>query len=80
MCHNEEILDQAYRTSKDVFLIFSINKSGFYEYVRLALILVVLLRLLNCFIGWQDQSYGMELACLGSLPLSLPLPLPRCRC
>ncbi|KAF8260276.1 YT521-B-like domain-containing protein [Lactarius quietus] len=26
--HNEEILDQAYRTSEDVFLIFSVNKSG----------------------------------------------------
>jgi YT521-B-like domain len=33
--HNEEILDQAYRTSKDVFLIFSVNKSGeFYGYAR----------------------------------------------
>ena len=31
--HNKEILDQAYRTSKDVFLIFSVNKSGeFYGY------------------------------------------------
>ncbi|KAF9046303.1 YT521-B-like domain-containing protein, partial [Panaeolus papilionaceus] len=31
--HNEGILDQAYRTSKDVFLIFSVNKSGeFYGY------------------------------------------------
>ena len=27
-CHNEEILDQAYWTSKHVFLIFSTNKSG----------------------------------------------------
>ncbi|KAI0000279.1 YT521-B-like domain-containing protein [Russula vinacea] len=26
--HNEEILDQAYRTSEDVFLVFSVNKSG----------------------------------------------------
>ena len=26
--HNEKILDQAYWTSKDVFLIFSTNKSG----------------------------------------------------
>ncbi|KAI9443551.1 hypothetical protein H4582DRAFT_2054533 [Lactarius indigo] len=35
--HNEEILDQAYRTSKDVFLIFSVNKSGgFYGYARMA--------------------------------------------
>ncbi|KAH9979896.1 YT521-B-like domain-containing protein [Lactifluus volemus] len=34
--HNEEILDQAYRTSKDVFLIFSVNKSGeFYGYARM---------------------------------------------
>jgi len=39
--HNEEVLNQAYRTSKDVFLIFSVNKSGeFYGYARLALILV----------------------------------------
>ena len=38
--HNEEILDQAYRTSKNVFLIFSVNKSGeFYGYARLALFL-----------------------------------------
>jgi hypothetical protein len=36
----KSILDQAYRTSKDVFLIFSVNKSGeFYGYARLALIL-----------------------------------------
>ncbi|KAI0269989.1 YT521-B-like domain-containing protein [Gloeopeniophorella convolvens] len=35
--HNEEILDQAYRTSKDVFLIFGVNKSGeFYGYARMA--------------------------------------------
>lgn len=35
--HNEEILDQAYRTSKDVFIIFGVNKSGeFYGYSRMA--------------------------------------------
>ncbi|KAI9450446.1 YT521-B-like domain-containing protein [Lactarius psammicola] len=35
--HNEEILDQAFRTSRDVFLIFSVNKSGgFYGYARMA--------------------------------------------
>ncbi|KAI0249036.1 YT521-B-like domain-containing protein [Lactifluus subvellereus] len=35
--HNEEILDQAYRTSKDVFLIFGVNKSReFYGYARMA--------------------------------------------
>lgn len=35
--HNEEILDQAYRSSKDVYLIFSVNKSGeFYGYARWA--------------------------------------------
>ncbi|KZV93859.1 hypothetical protein EXIGLDRAFT_691262 [Exidia glandulosa HHB12029] len=35
--HNEGILDQAYRTSKDVFLIFSANKSGeFFGYARMA--------------------------------------------
>ncbi|PPR07752.1 hypothetical protein CVT24_003702 [Panaeolus cyanescens] len=35
--HNEGILDQAYRTSKDVFLIFSVNKSGeFYGYARMS--------------------------------------------
>ncbi|KAG6854298.1 hypothetical protein C0991_008547 [Blastosporella zonata] len=34
--HNEGILDQAYRTSQDVFLIFSVNKSGeFYGYARM---------------------------------------------
>ncbi len=33
--HNEPILDQAYRTSKDVFLIFGANKSGeFFGYAR----------------------------------------------
>jgi YT521-B-like domain/RNA recognition motif. (a.k.a. RRM, RBD, or RNP domain) len=33
--HNEGILDQAYRTSQEVFLIFSVNKSGeFYGYAR----------------------------------------------
>ncbi|KAL4261699.1 YTH domain containing protein [Pleurotus pulmonarius] len=35
--HNESILDQAFRTSKDVFLIFGVNKSGeFYGYARMA--------------------------------------------
>ncbi|TFY65816.1 hypothetical protein EVG20_g5272 [Dentipellis fragilis] len=34
--HNEGILDQAYRTSQDVFLIFGVNKSGeFYGYARM---------------------------------------------
>ncbi|KAJ7621876.1 YT521-B-like domain-containing protein [Mycena polygramma] len=35
--HNEGILDRAFRTSKDVFLVFSVNKSGeFYGYARMA--------------------------------------------
>ncbi|KAH0585839.1 hypothetical protein H2248_007130 [Termitomyces sp. 'cryptogamus'] len=35
--HNEGILDQAFRTSQDVYLIFSVNKSGeFYGYARMA--------------------------------------------
>ncbi|KAJ7256853.1 YT521-B-like domain-containing protein [Mycena haematopus] len=35
--HNEGILDRAFRTSKDVFLIFSVNKSGeFYGYAQMA--------------------------------------------
>ncbi|KAJ7214105.1 YT521-B-like domain-containing protein [Mycena pura] len=35
--HNEGILDRAFRTSKDIFLIFSVNKSGeFYGYARMA--------------------------------------------
>ncbi|ESK86932.1 yt521-b-like splicing protein [Moniliophthora roreri MCA 2997] len=35
--HNEGILDQAYRTSTDVYLIFGVNKSGeFYGYARMA--------------------------------------------
>ncbi|KAI0755083.1 YT521-B-like domain-containing protein [Daedaleopsis nitida] len=35
--HNEGILDQAYRTSKEVYLIFSVNKSGeFYGYAKMA--------------------------------------------
>ena len=33
--HNEEILDQAFRTSKEVYLIFGANKTGeFYGYAR----------------------------------------------
>jgi hypothetical protein len=33
--HNEAILDRAFRTSEDVFLVFSANKSGaFYGYAR----------------------------------------------
>jgi hypothetical protein len=33
--HNEGILDRAFRTSKDVFLVFSVTKSGeFYGYAR----------------------------------------------
>lgn len=33
--HNETILDQAYRTSTEVILIFGVNKSGeFYGYAR----------------------------------------------
>ncbi|KIM40978.1 hypothetical protein M413DRAFT_28080 [Hebeloma cylindrosporum] len=35
--HNEEILDQAFRTSKRVNLIFGVNKSGeFYGYARMS--------------------------------------------
>lgn len=35
--HNEGILDQAYRTSTEVYLIFGVNKSGeFYGYARMA--------------------------------------------
>ncbi|KAH7885461.1 YT521-B-like domain-containing protein [Phlebopus sp. FC_14] len=34
--HNETILDQAYRTSKEVILVFGVNKSGeFYGYARM---------------------------------------------
>lgn len=33
--HNEPILDQAYRTSAIVYLIFGVNKSGeFFGYAR----------------------------------------------
>lgn len=33
--HNELILDQAYRSSKEVILIFGVNKSGeFYGFAR----------------------------------------------
>lgn len=33
--HNESVLDQAYRTSKEVYLIFGVNKSGeFYGYAK----------------------------------------------
>ncbi|KAJ7628330.1 YT521-B-like domain-containing protein [Roridomyces roridus] len=34
--HNEDVLDRAFRTAKDVFLIFSVNKSGgFCGYARM---------------------------------------------
>ncbi|CAK5283821.1 unnamed protein product [Mycena citricolor] len=34
--HNESVLDRAYRTSEDVFLFFSVNRSGeFYGYGRM---------------------------------------------
>jgi hypothetical protein len=33
--HNEFVLDQAYRTSKDVYLIFGANKAGeFYGFAK----------------------------------------------
>ncbi|THU77055.1 YTH-domain-containing protein, partial [Dendrothele bispora CBS 962.96] len=39
--HNEGILDQAFRTSKEVYIIFGVNKSGeFYGYARVESILV----------------------------------------
>ncbi|KAJ7500793.1 YT521-B-like domain-containing protein [Mycena galericulata] len=35
--HNEGVLDLAFRTAQDVFLVFSVNKSGgFYGYARMA--------------------------------------------
>jgi pilus assembly protein TadC len=35
--HNQEVLDQAYRTSQDVYLIFGVNKSGeFFGYAKSA--------------------------------------------
>ncbi|KAJ7447633.1 YT521-B-like domain-containing protein [Mycena latifolia] len=35
--HNEGVLDRAFRTAKDVFLVFSVNKSSeFYGYARMA--------------------------------------------
>ncbi|KAJ7152273.1 YT521-B-like domain-containing protein [Mycena crocata] len=35
--HNEGVLDRAFRNSKNVFLVFSVNKSGeFYGYARMA--------------------------------------------
>ncbi|KAJ7705023.1 YT521-B-like domain-containing protein [Mycena rosella] len=35
--HNEGVLDRAFRTAQDVFLVFSVNKSGeFYGYARMA--------------------------------------------
>ncbi|CAA7269940.1 unnamed protein product [Cyclocybe aegerita] len=35
--HNEEVLDRAFRTSKEVYLIFGVNKSGeFYGYAKMA--------------------------------------------
>ncbi|KAJ7643608.1 YT521-B-like domain-containing protein [Roridomyces roridus] len=35
--HNEGVLDRAFRTAKDVFLVFSVNKSGeFYGYARMS--------------------------------------------
>jgi len=73
--HNEEILDQAYRTSKDVFLIFGVNKSGeFYGYSRFVLgwIVVGLPANLTSQTGWQAQSCMAEIVYLGNPVLHLP--------
>ena len=44
--HNEGVLDRAYRTAKDVYLVFSVNKSGeFYGYARYVLSEDVLARI-----------------------------------
>jgi hypothetical protein len=64
--HNEGVLDRAFRTAQDVFLIFSVNKSGeFYGYARYV---SVSPRIASLFlqngrrrytdadgIGWQDR-------------------------
>jgi RNA recognition motif-containing protein len=79
--HNQEILDQAFRTSKDVFLIFSVNKSGeFYGYARLAThprYAFLYPPDFYLFIGWQALSHGTKFACLGRLLLGLPPPFLR---
>ncbi|KAJ6557456.1 YT521-B-like domain-containing protein [Mycena capillaripes] len=54
--HNEGILDRAFRTSQDVFLIFSVNKSGeFYGYAR------------ERGEGW-GQEFKLEWLCTERLP------------
>ncbi|KAL0961502.1 hypothetical protein HGRIS_006443 [Hohenbuehelia grisea] len=51
--HNEGILDQAFRTSQDVFLIFGVNKSGeFYGYARC----VVFCDILDLSIIFMDDT------------------------
>ena len=56
--HNEGVLDQAYRTAKDVYLIFSVNRSGeFFGYARYAFYVLVHRRFLNRIqifhLGWR---------------------------
>ncbi|KAF8214440.1 YT521-B-like domain-containing protein [Mycena galopus ATCC 62051] len=55
--HNQGILDRAFRTSKDVFLVFSVNKSGeFYGYARYVLPL--------CF----SDDFKLQWLCTDRLP------------
>ncbi|KAJ6464666.1 YT521-B-like domain-containing protein [Mycena vitilis] len=66
--HNEGILDRAFRTSKDVFLVFSVNKSGeFYGYARFVASLPFLsFNLTKLLVGWQAPwATAMEAASRG---------------
>lgn len=70
--HNEGILDQAFRTSKEVYLIFSVNKSGeFYGYAKYVVSVVfILANVVTPFpssTGWRDQSCAGKLGSLGPL-------------
>ncbi|KAH6912818.1 YT521-B-like domain-containing protein [Coprinopsis sp. MPI-PUGE-AT-0042] len=55
--HNELLLDQAFRTARDVFLIFSVNKSGeFYGYARM----IGPIRHGEGSVNWVMRSQGHE--------------------
>jgi len=69
--HNEPILDQAYRTSSVVYLIFSVNKSGeFFGYAKCVFRYQSAIKSLLMYIpfsqdefahffGWATPSCGM---------------------
>jgi hypothetical protein len=75
--HNEDILDQAYRTSKEVYLIFGVNKSGeFYGYAKMT----GPVRQGEQRVSWATRTDSSSSSrsslspVAGRLPLSEPIP------